>query len=123
MSSALQDSSYVSFTLACVHLSHMLVVRTLIIQLPQAHGTYSFNAGTEQWIFFREMSKDTLGRFPAFSERKYERKYFGFYWDRIRDMIDQCAICRARTSRLYTVRNVLKFHSQTFKLYNLNLIS
>jgi len=32
------------------------------------------------------VSKNTLRKLPAFSKRKRERKYFGFYWDRTRDL-------------------------------------
>jgi len=53
--------SYIfSFCKRILHLSHMLVVRTLIIQLPQAYGTYSFNAGFEQQIFFRGISMSKI---------------------------------------------------------------
>jgi len=65
-----------------LHLSHIFVL-TLIIQLPQACETYSFNASSERWIFREVFSvgKDTLGRLSIFSERRHEYKYFNSYQD------------------------------------------
>jgi len=51
-----------------LHLFHMLVVHTLIIQLPQSYETYGFNASSEQQIF-REVflwAKILLGDCRAF---------------------------------------------------------
>jgi len=82
-----------------LHFSHMLVVHTPIIQLPQAHETCGFQCRFRTADFSRAfLWAKILGRLPAFSKKRHERKFFiptGIESE-IFGLIDQCVIYYTR---------------------------